>query len=207
MCGVFKTILVGRSEWEWLQELGQSRAGACQEAKHQKYSFYKAEAQIEPGKAWGTLTSKSHLENDKRHSVGGKWTRQGDIYNHINFTMILILTDIHSSIQAPVTKPLLLSQSWQQVVSNSCDVPVIPSALTRGALNETIEMPKLLDHHAGLHVLQGPFETQCSSMNINWETAQVWWCPYFGSHSCLDVNVCCLELLKWSPERQTGFSS
>lgn len=102
MCGVFKTILVGRSEWEWLQELGKSRAGACQEARHQKYSLYKAEAQIGPGKEGGILTCKSHLENDKRHSAGEKWTRHRDIYNHINFTMILILTDFHSSIQAPV---------------------------------------------------------------------------------------------------------
>lgn len=95
MCGVFKTILVGQSEWEWLQELGQSRAGACQEARHQKYSLYKAEAQIGPGKEGGTLTSKGHLENDKRHSAGGKWTRHGDFYNHINFTIILILMDFH----------------------------------------------------------------------------------------------------------------
>lgn len=70
MCGVFKTILVGRSEWEWLQELGKSRAGACQEARHQKYSLYKAEAQIGPGKEGDILTCKSHLENDKRGESG-----------------------------------------------------------------------------------------------------------------------------------------
>lgn len=51
------------------------------------------------------------LENNKRHSAGREWTRHGDIYNHINFTIILILPDFHCSLQAPATKQLLLSQS------------------------------------------------------------------------------------------------
>lgn len=206
MCGVFKTILVGRSEWEWLQELGKSRAGACQEARHQKYSLYKAEAQIGPGEEGGILTCKSHLENDKRHSAGGKWTRHRDIYNHINFTKILILTDFHSSIQAPVINHYCSASPDNRlsVTAVTCQWSLQPS---REGFEWDYWNTKASGHHAGLHTLQGPFQTQCSNMNINWETAQVWWCPYFGSHSCLDVNVCCLELLKWSPERQTGYSS
>lgn len=88
MCGVFKNISEGRSEQEWLQELGLSRAGALQEARHQKYSLNTAEAQIGPARKGGMLKSKRELENDKRQSAGSTWTRQSVDLQHLHFNRV-----------------------------------------------------------------------------------------------------------------------
>lgn len=86
MCGVFKNISEGRSEQEWLQELGLSQAGALRQARHQKYSL-NDNSQIGPGRKGGMLKSKRELENDKRQSAEATWTRQ-----YVDLQYIFILT-------------------------------------------------------------------------------------------------------------------
>lgn len=51
-------------------------------------------------------------------------------------------------------------------------VPVVPSTINRGTLNETIEIPKLLHTMRAKPALCDPFETQDPGMNMSWETEQ-----------------------------------
>lgn len=123
------------------------------------------------------LKSKRDLENDKRQSAGATWTRQ-----YVDVQYILILTDstilrfrlfkFTPPYSHHDTKLLLLRQSWQQVVSNSCDGASGPFSYQQRGSERDYWNTKASSHRAGQYTHCGPFETQGPGMNISWETEQ-----------------------------------
>lgn len=147
-CGVFKNISEGRWEQEWLQEPGLSRAGALREARHQKYSLNNAEAQIGPGRKGGALKSKRELENDKRQSAGATLDETTcGLAAHLHFKFLFSGSDCSDSgLHIPtMTQNYYCSASPDNRLSvTAVMVPAVPSTVNRGALNVTVEIPKLL---------------------------------------------------------------
>lgn len=121
------------------------------------------------------LKSKRDLGNDKRQSAGAAWTRQ-----YVDVRYIFILTDFLilrfglCKFTLPYshhdTKLLLLCQSWQQVVSDSCDGASGPFNHQQRGSERDYWNTKASSHHAGQYTHCGPFETQGPGMNISWET-------------------------------------